>query len=315
MIKNPLVMVVVGGVGLAACTHDEVPAGYQGVIELDERQLSFEVPGRVLTVTAQRGDFVDPAKILATLDDSQARTAVTVREAEARAAQERAKLVAAGSRGEEVKALEAQIRAAKSAETYAKKRLDDDRALVSKGAIASSVIDASQASYDAAVAQRQALEQRLRELRAGARREEVAGAEASASAALSAVDLERERVNRYQLHAVQPGEVLDVHIDPGEVVAPGTPILTIGDTTHPYVDVFVPQQTIAVVKVGGAARIKVDSLTAQLTGTVERIARQTEFTPRYVFNHERTNLVIRVRVRVEDPQRQLHAGVPAFVQL
>src|SRR5436190_1453327 len=53
MIKNALmVMVVVGGGG---CAHEEVPPGYQGVVELDERQLAFEVGGRVTTVTAQRG--------------------------------------------------------------------------------------------------------------------------------------------------------------------------------------------------------------------------------------------------------------------
>ena len=106
MIKNALVMVVVVG----ACAQEEVPAGYQGVVELDERMLSFEVGGRVMAVTAQRGEMVDPSKVLATLDDSQARTAVTVREAEAKAAEERAKLVAAGGRSEDIRALEAQLR-------------------------------------------------------------------------------------------------------------------------------------------------------------------------------------------------------------
>ena len=297
----------------AGCTRDEVPPGYQGVVELDERLLAFEVPGRVVTVTAERGDVVDPSRVIATLDDSQAKTVVTVREAEARAAGERAKLVAAGGRTEEIRALEAQIRGAKAAEAYAKKRLEDDRLLVAKGALANAVLDDSQTRVQAATAERQALEQRARELRTGARPEEVAGAEASASAVAATVDLERDRASRYQLRAVQPGEVLDVHIDPGEVVAAGTPIVTIGDTAHPYVDVFVPQQKIAAIRIGAGAAVRVDSLAVPLTGTVERVSRRTEFTPRYLFNHERANLVVRVRVRVADPQRLLHAGTPAFV--
>jgi hypothetical protein len=43
---------------------------------------------------------------------------------------------------------------------------------------------------------------------------------------------------------------------------------------------------------------------------------RTEFTPRYLFSEgERENLVLRVRVRIEDPKRELHGGVPAFVTL
>jgi len=35
--------------------------------------------------------------------------------------------------------------------------------------------------------------------------------------------------------------VLDVNVDPGEVVAAGTPVVTLADTEHPYADVFVAQ--------------------------------------------------------------------------
>jgi hypothetical protein len=47
---------------------------------------------------------------------------------------------------------------------------------------------------------------------------------------------------------------------------------------------------------------------------VEDIARRTEFTPKFLFSErERPNLVVRVKIRVEDPGERLHAGVPAFV--
>ena len=49
---------------------------------------------------------------------------------------------------------------------------------------------------------------------------------------------------------------------------------------------------------------------------MEHIASQTEFTPRFLFSpRERPNLVVRVRVRIEDPEERLHAGVPAFVTI
>jgi len=301
---------------VAACDREEAPPGYQGVVELDERVLAFEVPGRVTTLAAVRGEQVDTTRVLATLDDSQPRASIVVREAEARAAEERAKLVAAGGRTEDVRALEAQVRAARANEQLAVKRHRDDVVLVGKGALAQSVADDSDARRKTATAEREALEQRLRELRAGSRGEEIAGAKAQASAAEGMVKLEADRANRYTLKSLHVGEVLDVHIEAGEVVAAGTPVLTIGDTSHPYIDVFVPQQEIAAVRVGARATVHVDATTQAFAGAVEHVSRHTEFTPRYIFSRkERANLVIRVRVRVDDPQRALHPGTPGFVTI
>lgn len=313
MIKNRLILVILL---VAACDRGAEPAGYQGVIELDERVLAFEVPGRVTTLTALRGELIDPRRVLATLDDSQPRASIAVREAEALAAGERARLVAKPGRSEDIRALEAQLRAARSQEHLAVKRHADDLVLVGKGALAQAVADDSDARRESATAAREALEQRLRELRTGARGEEIAGARAQANAAEAVVKLEADRATRYQLRALHPGEVLDVHVEAGEVVAAGTPVVTIGDTQHPYVDVFVPQQDIAPVRVGTRATIRVDATPQPFAGTVEHISRRTEFTPRFIFSRkERANLVIRVRIRVDDPQRALHPGTPAFVSI
>ena len=60
--------------------------------------------------------------------------------------------------------------------------------------------------------------------------------------------------------------------------------------------------------------VRIDSLREPVSGSVERIGYKTEITPRYLFSEkERSNLVVRVRVRVNDPGHTLRAGVPAFV--
>jgi len=49
---------------------------------------------------------------------------------------------------------------------------------------------------------------------------------------------------------------------------------------------------------------------------VERILRRTEFSPRYIFSRdERAKLVVRVRLRFDDPGHELHAGVPLFAEI
>jgi hypothetical protein len=66
---------------------------------------------------------------------------------------------------------------------------------------------------------------------------------------------------------------------------------------------------------GKAATVRTDATPQPLPAKVEFVSRQTEFTPRYIFSErERKNLVVRVRVRVEDKGHVLHSGVPAFVR-
>jgi multidrug resistance efflux pump len=102
----------------------------------------------------------------------------------------------------------------------------------------------------------------------------------------------------------------------GELAAVGMPAATLADTTHPYADVFVPQGQLGAVKLGAKARVRVDSVVEPLPGVIEYIARTTEFTPRFLFSErDRSALVVRVRVRIDDSARVLHAGIPAFAEL
>jgi len=70
------------------------------------------------------------------------------------------------------------------------------------------------------------------------------------------------------------------------------------------------------IAVGAHTELRVDGVGSELKGTIEHVYPRAEFTPRFLFSEsERPNLVLRVRVRAEDPKHELHAGVPAFVTL
>jgi HlyD family secretion protein len=126
--------------------------------------------------------------------------------------------------------------------------------------------------------------------------------------------LEDAKLERHTLVTRVDGLVVDVHLDPGELAAIGTPAATIADVTHPYVDVFVPEGKLAGIKLGTRADVRVDT-GARAVGAVEYVSPKTEFTPRFLFSErERPNLVVRVRVRLEDPKHDLHAGIPAFAR-
>ncbi|HEU5076539.1 MAG TPA: HlyD family efflux transporter periplasmic adaptor subunit, partial [Polyangiaceae bacterium] len=174
-------------------------------------------------------------------------------------------------------------------------------------------LDASRNSMQQAAAEQDAAAQALAELRRGPRSQEIEAGEARLDAARTQVRAAEERIQRHVLYAEGPGEILDVPVKRGEYVAAGTPVVTVADTTRPFVDVFVPQGQIGKFAVGAAVSLKVDTYPEVFAGRVEYISQSTEFTPRFLFSpRERPNLVVRARVRVHDPMRRLRAGIPAF---
>jgi HlyD family secretion protein len=301
----------------AACSRGGgKPAEYQGIIELHERVLAFEMSGRVKELRVKRGEHADANQVLAILDDGLERPQREARAAEARAADAQLELLKAGARGEEIRAAEAQVRGALAAERTLRDNVERLRKLRAEGTIPPAQLEDVEGQAQRATAERQAAEERLAALRAGARSQELKAALARASQAHAALDAADARLARFVLQAPIDGAILDTHVEPGEVVAPGTPVATLGETKRPYVDVFIAQGDLAGVRPGAAAGVRIDAEKEIFRGAVEMVGRTVEFTPRYIFSEkERPNLVVRVRIALQDPQEKLHAGVPAFASI
>lgn len=343
MIKNAAA-VLLALVAVGCAKSSGTPPGYQGVVELDQRIVAAEVPARVVQVAVHRGDVVTDGALVATLDDSLARRARDGRVHEADVARAELALLRAGARREDLGSLAAQARAAAASQAWLAKNLDRAKALRDAGAVPEGELDRAEAEFARSTGEHQALEERLAGARSGARPQEIARAVARLEALEAALALEDARLTRYAVRvggeppsrdasgalvdagapdaapsspdAGSPLRVLEVHVEPGEFAGAGAPLVTLGDTRHPYVDVFVPQARLGTLRVGDRGTVRVDALTEAFPCTVENVGRTTEFTPRFLFSErERANLVVRLRVRVDDPEQRLHAGVPAFVEL
>lgn len=309
------------GLGLgggAACepSDSRTQPGFQGIVEYEERTLAFEVPGRLHALAADEGMMLAPGDVIGRLDDTLERLGRDGRAAEAKAVRKQLALIEAGSRPEDVKALRASLRAAVSAESLAERTLEREQEIDDKGMGRAADLDAARSALTTTRARRQELEQTLARARKGAREEEVEVAEAQAEAAEAAVATSEARIARHVLKSEHAGYVLEVHREEGEFVGVGTPIVTMADLERPYVDVFVPEGRIDDAALGAAAQVRIDAADEPFAGQVELVGRRTEFTPKFLFSdRERPNLVLRVRIRVHDPERRLRAGLPAFVTI
>ena len=314
MIKNGVAAMLVA-LALGACRKADVTEGrYQGMIEYDQRDLSFEQPGRIVELAVVRGQQIAAGALIARQDDSVDRAA---RDVDARAvavAQADLALVKAGSRAEDVSAAQAQLAAARATEKDAQLEVDREKKLVDKGALPASGLDTLTAQLAAATGARQAQEQRLLALRRGSRPEDIARAQSRVDQAQQAISLDDTRLAKRQLAASADGVVQDVYLLAGEMAGAGVPVVSVVDTHHPYADVFVPVPDAPRVKLHDAAILRVEGLDAEVKGQVELIYPDAEFTPKFVFSpRERPNLMVRVRVRLDDAEGRLHAGLPAYV--
>ncbi len=119
--------------------------------------------------------------------------------------------------------------------------------------------------------------------------------------------------------AISPidGVVLVKSADVGEVLAPGTPIVTVGDIDHPWLRAYINERDLGRVKTGSRARVTTDSFPGKTyAGRVSFIASQAEFTPKQIQTaEERVKLVYRVKIEVDNPQHELKSNMPADAEI
>jgi HlyD family secretion protein len=113
------------------------------------------------------------------------------------------------------------------------------------------------------------------------------------------------------------GVVLVKSAEPGEVLAAGTPAVTIGDIDHPWVRAYVQETDLGRVKLGGKVKVTTDSYPGKIyDGHVSFIASEAEFTPKQIqTEEERVKLVYRIKIEVENPQRELKSNMPVVAEL
>jgi HlyD family secretion protein len=118
--------------------------------------------------------------------------------------------------------------------------------------------------------------------------------------------------------AISPvdGVVLVKSADPGEVLAPGTSVMTIGDIDHPWVRAYINEPDRQKVRIGQDVKVTTDVPGKVFRGKITFISAQAEFTPKQIqTQQERVKLVYRVKIEVENPGRELKSNMPVDAEI
>lgn len=108
------------------------------------------------------------------------------------------------------------------------------------------------------------------------------------------------------------GVVLSKSAEPGEVIAAGTTVITVGDIDHPWLRGYINEQYLGRVKLGDKVRVKSDSFPGkEYWGRVSFIASEAEFTPKQIQTpEERVKLVYRIKADIDNTKHELKSNMP-----
>ena len=288
-----------------------------GNVELTEVQVSFKVPGRLLSRLVDEGALVKRYETVARLEDAELQDALRLAQADADAAAATLAELEAGSRREEIGQGEALLARAEAEAVRSASEYDREVALYAREVIPKRELDASRAANDEARASVRERRQALRLLQKGARRERIDEARARLKGAQARVSIARERLSYATLVSPLSGVVLSKSVEPGEQVAAGTPVITLGDMEHCWLKGYLPETELGRVKLGQRARVTTDSHPGRVfQGTVSFISSEAEFTPKNVQTEkERVKLVYRIKITLANPDMELKPGMPADAEI
>ncbi|TWT33344.1 HlyD family secretion protein [Blastopirellula retiformator] len=151
--------------------------------------------------------------------------------------------------------------------------------------------------------------------KSGYRDEEIAQAKAAVAAATANVAAIETRIGELNITAPTDAIVEALELEPGDLMPPNAPMLTLIDPKKLWVRAYVPENHLNI-QLGQKLPITVDSYDEQFAGEITFIARNAEFTPNNVQTpEERSKQVFRIKVTLLDGRDKLRSGMAADVWL
>ncbi|ANA41073.1 efflux RND transporter periplasmic adaptor subunit [Geobacter anodireducens] len=288
-----------------------------GNIEVTDVELGFKIPGTVRERLVDEGVMVGTGQVVARLDDDELRLEVAREERQAEALAAQLRELETGFRREEIAQADAAVKRAQADADRLEADFARQEALFGREVISRRDFDAAKAARDASQAQLHEVRARQELMHRGPRREQIDAARARFNQARESLDLARTRLSHATLAAPLSGLVLSKHVEPGEQVAAGTPIVTIGDLANTWLRAYIPETDLGRIKVGQKARIRNDTWPdRRYEGTITFISPEAEFTPKNVqTDKERVKLVYRIKIAIPNPNRELKPGMPADAEI
>ncbi|MGA2738210.1 MAG: efflux RND transporter periplasmic adaptor subunit [Bryobacteraceae bacterium] len=317
------------------------------IARLDREQLLHQRDTAVAALATAQAQFAESESALKWQRESM-QADMQLRNADLSAAQSQLLQLKNGARPQEIQQATAAVAAAQSQYDGAKKDWDRAQTLYKNDDISTSQYDQFRTRFESAQANLNQVKEQANLVQAGPRSETIESASAQVKRAEASLrvgqanaietkrreqdivarqgDIERAKAQIALIDsqltdtiAVSPinGVVLVKAADVGEVLAPGTSVVTVGDIDHPWLRAYIREQDLGRVKLGDKVKVTTDSFHDKVyDGHISFISSDAEFTPKQIQTaEERVKLVYRIKIDVDNPRHELKSNMPADAEI
>jgi len=264
-----------------------------GTLEARQVTVGAKLAGQVIALCVEEGDSLSAGEAIAVVDSSKL-------------VLQRVQLVAAQRElGHNLANARQAVELASEQFENAHRQYERVRSLAERGSAPPQQLDNAQVAYAAARTQLDAAKNTL------------AALEERAKQLQAQRELIEAQLRDATVEAPLAGVVVAKYVEQGEMVAPGSPIVTIADLHEMWVKVYLPEPDVAKVSLGARVAVRADAFPAEtFSGHVSWISPKAEFTPKNVQTRSaRSELVYAVKVVVPNEQGRLLVGMPVEVLL
>jgi len=302
-----LVALVIPGFGVTE------PPGYNGYVEARYVYASSTTAGPIETMSVREGDAVLAGDLLFRLRSEQQIALLSGAEARVAAAEAGLKNLTTGSRADELDVIQASLQKAQADMSLAKDSATRSERLFEQGLVPQSKLDQDRATLASAEAAVRQLEAQLKVAGLPARSEQQVQAEANLAAAHADAEKANADLADRTITAPAAGRIERVFFDAGEIVAAGTPVISILPERALKVKFYVPETARAGLALGDQLVVSCDGCPEGLTASISFFASDPQFTPPVIYSRdERQRLSYLVEATLDGAS--LHPGQPVTVE-
>jgi HlyD family secretion protein len=255
-----------GGEAPEAPTPVTVEAAVKGAIDhmvtadavlypVNQSNVTSKISAPVKRVLVNRGDHVRVGQLLAELESGDLSTALEESKHQQEQIQSAYQTLTGATVPEDRTKAQADVQSAQQGLETAKKLYENRVALVREGALAQKLADDAKVAMVQAQSQFDTAQRHLEALSQVSQRESVRGVEAQMNAAKAHYDNLAVQLSYARILSPINGVIADRAVYPGEMAAPGAPIVSIVDVSQIVARANIPVKEAMVIKAGRPARL------------------------------------------------------------
>lgn len=258
-----LVLVVLAVIAFAVvgfCFLKKPAEIIEGQADATSVRISGKLPGRITEIYVKEGDMVRKGDTLVHIHSSLAEARLMQAEAMETAARAQDKKVDRGTRSQIIQAAAEMVAQAQAARTITAKTYERMENLYREGVVSEQKRDEAKAAYDAAVAAEKAAQSQLSLAKQGAQSEDKTSASAMVTVAQGGVQEVESLLEDQYLIAPYDGQIDQIYPEVSELVALGSPVMSLLRIDEEYVTFNVREELLADLPVGKTIKVMIPAL-------------------------------------------------------